>query len=90
MNELQRHLLEMIRAQGPISVAGYMALALGHPQYGYYHSQNPFGAQGDFITAPEISQMFGELLGVWCVQRWRDMGAPREFLLCELGRDAAH
>ncbi|MSP43046.1 MAG: class I SAM-dependent methyltransferase [Alphaproteobacteria bacterium] len=85
MNELQCHLQEIIRAQGPLSVASYMALALGHPQYGYYQSQNPFGAQGDFITAPEISQMFGELIGLWCVQRWRDMGAPREFILCELG-----
>lgn len=85
MNELMRHVQAMIRSDGPISLATYMELALGHPQYGYYHSQNPFGAAGDFITAPEISQMFGELIGLWCVQRWRDMGAPQPFMLCELG-----
>ncbi|MCK9992961.1 MAG: NADH dehydrogenase [ubiquinone] 1 alpha subcomplex assembly factor 7 [Alphaproteobacteria bacterium] len=85
MSELLSHIQSMIRAQGPITLAAYMGLALGHPKFGYYHSQTVFGAEGDFITAPEISQMFGELIGLWCVQRWRDMGSPREFLLCELG-----
>lgn len=85
MNELLRHIQAMIRTEGPISLSAYMGLALGHPKYGYYHSRNPFGAAGDFVTAPEISQMFGELIGLWCVQRWRDMGSPREFMLCELG-----
>jgi NADH dehydrogenase [ubiquinone] 1 alpha subcomplex assembly factor 7 len=85
MNELLQHIQAIIREQGPISLATYMGLALGHPKHGYYHSQSPFGAAGDFITAPEISQMFGELIGLWCVQRWRDMGGPREFMLCELG-----
>lgn len=85
MNELLHHIQAIIRDQGPITLATYMGLALGHPKHGYYQSQSPFGAVGDFITAPEISQMFGELIGLWCVQRWRDMGSPREFMLCELG-----
>ncbi len=85
MNELLQHIQAMIRTQGPISLATYMGLALGHPKHGYYQSRDPFGAAGDFITAPEISQMFGELIGLWCVQRWHDMGSPRAFMLCELG-----
>lgn len=85
MNELLLYIQAIIRDQGPISLATYMALALGHPRHGYYHAQTPFGAAGDFVTAPEISQMFGELIGLWCVQRWRDMGSPQPFMLCELG-----
>ncbi len=85
MNELLQHIQAIIRTEGPISLAAYMGLALGHPKHGYYQQGNPFGAAGDFITAPEISQMFGELIGLWCIQRWHDMGSPREFMLCELG-----
>jgi len=85
MNELLRHIQAIIRDQGPVSLATYMGLTLGHPTLGYYQRQNPFGAGGDFITAPEISQMFGELIGLWSVQRWRDMGSPSRFMLCELG-----
>ena len=62
-----------------------MSLALGHPELGYYMRRDPFGASGDFITAPEISQIFGELIGLWCVQSWLDMGAPEDFALVELG-----
>ncbi len=85
MNALLRHIRAIIRDQGPVSLATYMGLTLGHPELGYYQRQSPFGAAGDFITAPEISQMFGELIGLWCVQRWRDMGSPSLFMLCELG-----
>ena len=63
----------------------YMALCLGHPEHGYYMSRDPFGARGDFITAPEISQVFGELIGVWCAAAWAAMGAPDPFNLIELG-----
>lgn len=85
MTELLHHIQTLIRNQGPLSLAAYMGLALGHPAHGYYQAQTPFGVAGDFITAPEISQMFGELIGLWCVQRWRDMGGPPAFTLCELG-----
>ncbi len=75
----------MIAQDGPISLERYMALALSHPAHGYYHSRQPFGAEGDFITAPEISQMFGELIGLWSVQTWRMMGAPNPVRFVELG-----
>ncbi|MFW8635225.1 class I SAM-dependent methyltransferase [Cribrihabitans pelagius] len=74
-----------IRAEGPISVADYMAACLLDPQEGYYSTRDPFGAAGDFTTAPEISQMFGELLGLSLAQAWLDQGAPAPFTLAELG-----
>jgi NADH dehydrogenase [ubiquinone] 1 alpha subcomplex assembly factor 7 len=74
-----------IRVGGPISVATYMALALTHPLHGYYKQDDPLGQAGDFITAPEISQMFGELLGFFLVNLWQQMEEPRSFTLLELG-----
>ncbi|MEX0969064.1 MAG: SAM-dependent methyltransferase [Paracoccaceae bacterium] len=74
-----------IAAQGPMRLDRYMALALGHPQHGYYPTRDPLGAGGDFTTAPEISQMFGELLGLWLAQAWMDAGAPANFVLAEAG-----
>ena len=74
-----------IAASGPMSVARVMALCLGHPEHGYYMRRDPFGAAGDFVTAPEISQMFGELLGLWTAQVWREMGAPARAAFVELG-----
>jgi len=74
-----------IRAEGPISLADYMTIALAHPQVGYYATRDPFGRSGDFVTAPEVSQMFGELLGLWCAERWQAMGEPERLLLVELG-----
>jgi SAM-dependent MidA family methyltransferase len=62
-----------------------MALCLGHPVHGYYAARDPFGAGGDFTTAPEISQMFGELIGLWAADVWRMMGARRPVRLVELG-----
>jgi SAM-dependent MidA family methyltransferase len=85
MNALHTILKEIIRESGPISLDRYMALVLGHPVHGYYRSHVAIGAEGDFITAPEISQMFGELIGIWCVEVWRLMGAPAAFHLVELG-----
>ena len=78
-------LARRIAAGGPIGVADYMATALGHPRYGYYRSRDPLGARGDFVTAPEISQMFGELLGLWCAATWQALGRPAPVLLVELG-----
>ena len=85
MTPLHRLLIERIREGGPISVADYMAECLLHPVHGYYSTRDPFGAAGDFTTAPEISQMFGELLGLALAQAWLDRGSPAPFTLAELG-----
>ncbi|WP_374433793.1 class I SAM-dependent methyltransferase [Tabrizicola sp.] len=85
MTPLARLLAERIRETGPITVADYMAECLLHPVHGYYSTREPFGAAGDFTTAPEISQMFGELLGLALAQAWLDRGAPAPFTLAELG-----
>jgi NADH dehydrogenase [ubiquinone] 1 alpha subcomplex assembly factor 7 len=85
MTPLAHELRAMIEADGPMPVSRYMALCLGHPQHGYYTTRDPLGAAGDFTTAPEVSQMFGELIGLWCAEVWRMMGAPRRVLFVELG-----
>ena len=85
MTPLARLLVERIREGGPITVADYMADCLLHPVHGYYTTRDPFGVAGDFTTAPEISQMFGELVGLALAQAWLDQGAPAPFTLAELG-----
>ena len=85
MTPLGRLLVERIREGGPITVADYMAECLLHPLHGYYTTREPFGTAGDFTTAPEISQMFGELVGLALAQAWLDQGAPSPFTLAELG-----
>ncbi|NCO20713.1 MAG: class I SAM-dependent methyltransferase [Rhodobacterales bacterium] len=85
MTPLGRLLLRQIAAQGPLSVAEYMATCLLHPEHGYYTTHDPLGGTGDFITAPEISQVFGELIGLCLAQAWLDRGAPSPFVLAELG-----
>ena len=65
-------LVAKVAANGPMSVADFMTDCLLHPEFGYYTTQNPFGTAGDFITAPEISQMFGELIGLSLAQSWMD------------------
>jgi SAM-dependent MidA family methyltransferase len=75
----------LIEANGPLSVAEYMATCLGDPEHGYYTTRDPFGAGGDFVTAPEVSQMFGEIVGAWLIHTWRLAGAPSPVLLVELG-----
>lgn len=74
-----------IRAQGPLDIGRFMGVALGHPKFGYYNTRDPFGEAGDFTTAPEISQMFGELLGAWVAQIWFDLRMPRNTALLECG-----
>ncbi|MFC4725495.1 class I SAM-dependent methyltransferase [Glycocaulis abyssi] len=74
-----------IASQGPLPVSVFMMEALFDPMAGYYATRDPIGAGSDFITAPEISQMFGELLGLWAAQCWQDMGAPESLVLAELG-----
>ena len=83
MSVPKEKILRLIRAQGPISVAQYFQMALGDPEYGYYVRANPIGR--DFITAPEVSQIFGELIGLLFVQAWEDRGRPSRFHLVELG-----
>ncbi len=85
---LRDRLLGLIAQNGPMSVAQYMAAALYDPQGGYYARRAMLGADGDFITAPEVSQMFGELVGLWCAQGWMDIGSPAPFQLVELGPGA--
>ena len=82
---LAQRLKQVIAADGPISVARYMDLCLNDPAHGYYRTREPIGAAGDFVTAPEVSQMFGELVGLWCAVTWRQMGAPAPVRLVELG-----
>lgn len=82
---LRDHLLRRIQIDGPISMADFMTDALQHPQHGYYTTRDPLGRAGDFTTAPEISQMFGELIGLSLAQCWLDQGSPSRFTLAELG-----
>ena len=85
MTALEQEISRIIRFEGPISLERFMGLALGHPKHGYYMTRDPFGAQGDFVTAPEISQMFGELIGLWAAEIWAAMGRPSRVILVELG-----
>ncbi|MEY4982201.1 MAG: hypothetical protein RIR62_467 [Pseudomonadota bacterium] len=85
MTPLAEILARRIAQTGPITLADYMAECLLHPAHGYYTRRDPLGAAGDFTTAPEISQMFGELLGLCLAQFWLDMGRPAGVTLAELG-----
>ena len=85
MSELITLLKMQIAAHGPMDVGQFMAQALGHPKNGYYMKKDPFGADGDFTTAPEISQMFGEVIGAWAADVWAQLGRPAKFILLECG-----
>src|ERR1700683_1240629 len=85
LSPLETEIRRLIRIAGPMPIAEYMRLCLTHPQHGYYIKHDPIGVGGDFITAPEISQMFGELIGVWLATVWQQMGAPENVRLIELG-----
>jgi NADH dehydrogenase [ubiquinone] 1 alpha subcomplex assembly factor 7 len=76
---------QLIKSSGPMPVWRYMELCLMHPQHGYYVSRDPLGREGDFITAPEVSQMFGELLGLWAASVWRAIDSPPILRLIEIG-----
>lgn len=85
-SELVKHLKSIIKFRsGPISVAEYMEEVLTNPHYGFYINRDVFGASGDFITSPEVSQMFGEMIGVWAMCLWEQMGQPEKVNLIELG-----
>jgi len=85
MTPLGELLADRIRREGPLTVREYMRLCLTHPEHGYYRSRPAVGAAGDFITAPEISQVFGELIGLWAAEVWTAMGRPAPLRLVELG-----
>ena len=85
MSALAAHMRDLIVQDGPLTLERFMGLALGHPTMGYYISRDPLGLAGDFTTAPEISQMFGELIGLWAAETWVAMGAPAHLHLVELG-----
>ncbi len=85
MTPLYARIQELIALEGPLSVERFMGLCLADPDHGYYMTRDPLGAAGDFTTAPEISQIFGELLGLWAVQLWNDMDRPGVLHLVELG-----
>ncbi len=85
MTPLEQRIRDRIARDGPLPVSDYMAMALGDPEFGYYATRDPVGMAGDFITAPEISQVFGELIGLWCAIAWEQAGAPDRAVLAELG-----
>ncbi|CAF25833.1 class I SAM-dependent methyltransferase [Bartonella quintana] len=85
MDTLKEKIEEIIALNGPIPVSQYITLALTDPQFGYYQTQTPFGRAGDFITAPEISQLFGEMIGIWALANWKVQGCPHPFILAEIG-----
>ena len=82
---LQSLLIQRITQQGNLTLADYMAECLYHPDYGYYRTKDPLGASGDFTTAPEISQLFGEMLAIWLMLQWQAMGCPKQVILLEPG-----
>ncbi|MBR1272363.1 class I SAM-dependent methyltransferase [Bradyrhizobium sp. AUGA SZCCT0222] len=85
LSPLQSEIRKLIQSSGPMPVWRYMELCLMHPDHGYYVSRDPLGREGDFTTAPEVSQMFGELLGLWAASVWRAIGSPPALRLVELG-----
>lgn len=82
---LRDRLAAQITQTGPLTMAQYMTACLHDPEFGYYATRPALGADGDFITAPMISQMFGELIGVWAISAWQAMGAPSRFVMVEMG-----
>ncbi|XP_062407467.1 protein arginine methyltransferase NDUFAF7, mitochondrial [Sardina pilchardus] len=84
-HSMLRHLTSKIKSTGPISVAEYMREVLTNPVTGYYVKNDMLGADGDFITSPEISQLFGELFGIWCISEWMAAGKPKDLQLVEFG-----
>jgi NADH dehydrogenase [ubiquinone] 1 alpha subcomplex assembly factor 7 len=82
---LAQKLARRIARDGPIGIADYIEACLHDPEHGYYRGQLAIGRAGDFVTAPEISQVFGELIGLWCAVVWQQMGSPVRLHLIELG-----
>jgi len=85
MTPLAHKIVRLIEQTGPLRISDYFALCLADPEYGYYQSREPFGRSGDFITAPEVSQLFGEMIGVSLVHAWQAQGAPSDVRIVEIG-----
>jgi NADH dehydrogenase [ubiquinone] 1 alpha subcomplex assembly factor 7 len=85
MTPLEAEIAARIAENGPISLEEFMTLASLHHRHGYYRTRLPIGARGDFVTAPEVHQMFGELIGLWAAEMWRLLGSPQHINLVELG-----
>jgi NADH dehydrogenase [ubiquinone] 1 alpha subcomplex assembly factor 7 len=85
MTPLGRLIRARIAAKGPMRIDDFMGICLGHPEHGYYATRDPLGTEGDFVTAPEVSQMFGELIGLWLAACWDAAGRPARVILAELG-----
>src|SRR3990172_1265758 len=85
LSPLEAEIRRRIQLAGPMPVRQFMELCLTHPQYGYYMTRDPLGRRGDFITSPEISQVFGELIGLWAASTWQSMGQPENVRLVEFG-----
>ena len=85
MTSLKENLIALIEREGPLTIAQFMSAALHDPTNGYYATRPALGGDGDFITAPETSQMFGELIGLWCAQSWLELGRPAPLNLIEFG-----
>ena len=85
MTDLLNSLLLQIKQTGPITVADYMNICLLHPKHGYYSKQDPFGKKGDFLTAPCVSNLFSEMIGIWLISTWETLGKPKKFNIVELG-----
>ena len=84
-NLLAKKLVARIKQDGPLTLHDYMFACAADPEFGYYIVRDPFGTRGDFITAPDICQMFGELMGLWCVHVWAELGQPKNCKLIEMG-----
>jgi NADH dehydrogenase [ubiquinone] 1 alpha subcomplex assembly factor 7 len=82
---LEAEIRKRIKLAGPMPVRQFMTLCLTHPDHGYYTTRDPIGVDGDFITSPEVSQVFGELIGLWAASAWHQMGQPENVRLVELG-----
>src|SRR3954454_14545326 len=85
MTPLEQEIRRVIAHSGPMSISDYMHTCLAHPTYGYYATRDPLGPSGDFTTAPEVSQMFGEMIGAALGDCWRRAGSPPDAIYAELG-----
>ena len=85
MNILKEKIHNIIVENGPISIASFMEISLSDKEYGYYRKKMPLGSKGDFVTSPDISQIFGEIIGIWILDVWIKLKEPNNFQIVDLG-----